>query len=73
MMWCTHNKNMYQTIQSFEWELTSLWQKLHQTDPCIQLVPNNMKPNIATYILNLLNPPSPIPTNLIHYLILKPL
>ena len=73
MMWCAQNQNMDQPMQIFGWKMPYLWQKLHQTDPCIHLGPTNRKPNIGISLSNLLTTLSPIPTNIIHYKIFKTL
>ena len=72
-MWCTHNQNMDQPMQTCGCKLPYLWKQVHRNEPCIQLGPNKSNPNLDIYLLNLLNPPPYLPTNIIHDVILKPL
>ena len=49
------------------------WKQVHHTYPCIKLVPTKRNPNNDLSLLNPPPPNSPIPTNIINYLISKPL
>ena len=54
-------------------QLKPLQQQVNKTVTCIQLVPSKMNTKLDLSLLNLPPPPSPLPNNIIHDLISKPL
>ena len=50
-----------------------LMEKVHFTDPCIQMLPLKSNPKLDLYIINLPHTISHHPANIIHNIILKPL
>ena len=60
-------------MQICRWKLQYMWQKVHHTNPCVNLGPHKSKPKLELYALNL--PPTlpPLATNLAHCIISKPL
>ena len=72
-MWHTHNPNMHQRMQSCWRKLQYIWQQVHYTIPCIHLGPYKNKPKLEIYLIYLPHTSSPLPTNIIHDLILKSL
>ena len=68
MIWCTYNTHI-----DHRQKLLFILKEVCLTAPIIQLRPPMKKPNLY---LSLLNPPNntfPLPTNIIHFLISKPL
>ena len=72
LMWCTLQTNMHQEMQGCGWKLPCLWKPVHLTEPCIHLGLLKRKPNLDLPLFSLFTPP-PLPTKIIHDLILKSL
>ena len=71
-MWIIHKSNIHQPMRIYGQKLPYIWNQVHITNSCINMGSTNSKPKIDISLLNLSPRPSPLPTNLIHYLISNP-
>ena len=69
----TCKPHVHQPIQLHGQKRTCLWRQVDIAYPCKHLVPSKTNPNICLSLFNPSCRPSPLPTNLVQYLILKPL
>ena len=72
LLWCTHKPNMYQLMRMHGQKIPRLWQQVHIFNPCIHLVSTKIKPKLFLSLLKLHPTLSPLPNNIINYLISNP-